>query len=386
MATSSNSPDLYFDFAAATPMSKSVVQAMQPFWADDFYNPSAMYLAAKNVKSTLSEARSSVARQLGVRPSEITFVAGGSEANNLAIQGVMKRFPDKKVLTSAIEHDSIREVAKTVNAAESSVDTQGIIDLEDLARKIDDNTVLVSIMYANNEIGSVQPLKDVARLIANERKKRQKSRNKTPIYLHTDACQAANYLDLHVNKLGVDLMTLNGGKMYGPKQSGILYVRAGIELEPLIYGGGQEHGLRSGTENVAAAVGFAVALEEATRMRVAETMRLIEVRDFLLQKLTEVLPDVEVNGPKKHRLPNNIHVTFPEWDNERLLMELDELGVQCATGSACSASKEESSHVLKAIGLTDEQARGSLRFTLGRTTTKASVEELIDRLIKIISK
>lgn len=372
---------VYLDYAAATPVDPQVAAAMQPFLSDQFYNPSATYLAAKGVAAQLEDARHRVAKQLGARPSEIIFTAGGTEANNLAITGVMEAarqaYPAATMLTTTIEHDSVLAPAQQQKAKLIPVNEQGIVITDQLKKQISDDTVLVSVMYANNEVGSIQPLKEVAAAVAEIRTARQKNGNRLPIYLHTDACQAANYLDLQVARLGVDLMTLNGGKIYGPKQSGILYVKAGVKLAPQILGGGQESGRRSGTENVAQAVGFATALDEAVALRAEEAQRLLHLRDQTFQLLEDKIHEVVINGSRKQRLPNNLHFTIPSTDNERVMMELDEQGFQVAVGSACSASNEEPSHVLKAMGLTDKAAQASLRITLGRQTTEEELKRFV---------
>ena len=377
---------IYLDYAAATPLDPAVLSVMQPYFAERFYNPSALYLAAKEVKRDIEVARSQVARLIGARPGEVIFTAGGSESNNMAINGIMARFPGKRVVVSAVEHDSVREPSRVFDSVEASVNELGSVDIAKLESAINDDTVLVSVMYANNEIGTIQPIKEIASLVAKIRQQRLEQGNKLPLYLHSDACQASNYLDLHVSRLGVDLMSLNGGKIYGPKQSGILYVRAGIELEAMIRGGGQEMGLRSGTENVAGIIGFAEALEAAQAKRAVETRRLQELQRLFIEQIQQQVPGVEINGSRKKRLPNNVHVTIPGVDNERLLMQLDELGVICATGSACSASKQEASHVLNAIGLNDEAARSSLRFTMGRSTTEKDVMRAVEALRKSLLK
>lgn len=379
------SKPIYLDYAAATPLEPRVLAAMEPYFSERFFNPSANYLAAKSVANELKTARAAVASVLGARQSEIVFTAGGSEANNLAIHGVMAQFPEANVVVSAIEHESVVAAAERHQARTAPVNRQGIVDVALLAKLIDDQTVLVSIMYANNEIGTVQPIKEISQTIANIRVQRRKSDNPLPLLFHTDAAQAANYLDLHVARLGVDLMTLNGGKIYGPKQSGCLYVKAGVVLQPLIDGGGQEMGLRSGTENVAGAAGFATALTLAQGMRHDETRRLQELQKQFVRRLQELLPTAALNGHQSRRLPNNVHYTFPGIDNERLLIQLDEAGIMAAAGSACSASDEEPSHVLRALGLNDEVARHSVRFTLGRGTSEADVRSVVETLSQLIA-
>jgi cysteine desulfurase len=377
---------IYLDHAAATPLSDEVLAAQQPFFAEAFYNPSANYLAARQVRQALEEARASVARQLGARTSDIIFTAGGTESDNLAIAGVMRAFPDANLVVSAIEHDAVLEPARQFNCSVALTTGEGRVDIPDLLSKINDQTVLVSVMYANNEVGSLQPIRDISHNIAKIREERRRAGNTLPLYLHTDACQAANYLDLHVARLGVDLMTLNGGKIYGPKQSGVLYAASSVRLEPLVRGGGQENGLRSGTENVAACVGFAKALELAQATRREESKRLSDVQHLTFGLIEAQLPGAIINGSRRHRLPNNIHLTLPGQDNERLLVELDERGILAAAGSACSASSEEPSHVLRAMGIADVDAQASLRITMGRETTEADMRTFVSTLAGIVNK
>ncbi len=380
-----NRKTTYLDYAAATPLDQDVLAAMKPYWMDQFYNPSASYLSAKAVSKDLEKARARIAYWLGARPSEIIFTAGGTEANNLAIAGIMENYPEANLVISAIEHDSILKPAKRYDNRVVAVQPDGRIDFTSLARAIDDKTVLVSIMYANNEIGTIEPLRRIAKVLEEIKKDRQKRGIKLPLYFHTDAAQAGNYLDLHVSRLGVDMMTLNGGKIYGPKQSGALFVKAGVSLMPLIVGGGQENGRRSGTENVMGIIGLSVALNKAQTIRPEESWRTQELRDEFIALLSEKFPGTIINGSLKWRLPNNVHVTFAEQDNEQLMMRLDEAGIQCAVGSACSASSEKPSHVLSAVGLSEEAARSSLRFTFGRNTTVSDIQNLTRELAKLIS-
>ena len=358
---------------------------MQPYVESLFYNPSATYLKAIEVRHALEHARSMVALQLGSRPSEIIFTAGGTEADNLAIHGVMRRYPDANVVVSAIEHEAVLAPAAEYTSRVVQPNQSGLVEPSAVAAVIDDDTVLVSVMYANNEVGTVQPIRALGQLVQEIRRDRQARGITTPLYLHTDACQAANYLDLKVARLGVDLMTLNGGKIYGPKQSGVLYVRGGLQLKPLISGGGQERGLRSGTENVAQAVGFAHALELAQTTRHDETERAIDLQCQFVKLLGENIPEAVMNGSQKHRLPNNIHITIPGIDNERLLIQLDEVGIMAAAGSACSASNDEPSHVLRAMGVADKLAQSSVRFTLGRNTTADEISRVVTQLSRLVN-
>jgi len=375
----------YFDYAAATPVDDNVLKAMQPFFIENFYNPSASYKPARDVRQAIEQARFDVAQILGVKPAELVFTAGGTEANNLAIAGVMQTFPEGNLVISSIEHDSIRSPASNYKHKECPVNPKGIVDADNLLDLIDDQTVLVSVMYANNEIGSIQPIRKISHALEKISAERKRKGNKLPLYFHTDAAQAANYLDLHAHRLGVDLMSLNGGKIYGPKQSGLLYVRGGIILRPQITGGGQERKLRSGTENVPGIIGLAEALKIAAGMQNEETVRMKQLQAFFMSEISAKIPQAEFNGSLKNRLPNNVHITIPGQDNERLLILLDEQGICAAAGSACSASHEEPSHVLRAIGLDDDQIHASIRFTMGKFTKKQDISDLISHLASVLA-
>lgn len=376
----------YFDYAAATPMLPEVITSMQPYFSDRFYNPSALYLDAQANHKSLELARHTIAQGIGARPTEIIFTAGGTEANNIAIYGIMQAYSDAHIVLSNIEHDSVRHPAASYNSSLVAVDSSGLIDPNAVLAAITDFTVIVSVMYANNEIGSIQPIKDISQALQIIKKDRKSRGINRPLYFHTDACQASNYLDMQVSRLGVDLMTINAGKIYGPKQCGALYVRAGIVLKPLIQGGGQEWNVRSGTENLANIVGFASAWQIIRSDYHNEVRRLSAMRDEFLKTITDANNAITINGANgTKRLANNISLTIDRFDNERLLMMLDEQGMQIATGSACSASHDEPSHILTAIGLTDEQAQNTVRITLGRYTTQASLQNLHDQLLKIVA-
>jgi cysteine desulfurase len=380
------SKPVYLDYAAATPMANEAIEVMQPFLQERFYNPSAVYQQAREVRKVVETARAQVANVLGAKQQEIIFTAGGTESNNLAISGVMSQFEDGEMLVSSIEHESVLEPAGKFNTKQIPVDKNGIIQINKIAELITDGTVLISVMYANNEIGAVQPIKELAAIVKVIRADRVKKGVKTPLYLHTDACQAANYLDLQVARLGVDLMTLNGGKIYGPKQSGCLYVKAGIQLNPLVYGGGQEGGLRSGTENVAALLSFATMLQKVQGIRKDEAQRLLKLKNMLFATLSQKISDIQLNGHKLKRLPNNLNITIDKVDGERLLMELDEAGVMVATGSACTASNDEPSHVLLACGLSPEEASASIRITLGQNTTEVEIQNAGQVISEVVNK
>ncbi|MDR1969743.1 MAG: cysteine desulfurase [Candidatus Nomurabacteria bacterium] len=381
---------IYLDYAAATPIDKKVLAAMQPYLADKFFNPSAAYLAAREVRADYEAARHTLAQMIGARPTEIILTAGATESINLALSCIDTGPVGKeKIITTAIEHPAVLETAKAKGAKLLPVDNRGRVSLDELKKAISDETLLVSIGYANNEIGTTQPIKEIAEIVREVREERAKRGLKTPLVFHTDASQAAGYLDLNVARLGVDMMTLNAGKCYGPKQVGLLYLRTGVELQPLIRGGGQEMNLRSGTENIAGAIGFAKALEIAEKKRKTEIERLQNLRDDLEKRLlaTFARPGLamKVNGHPKYRLPNILNFSISGLDGERAIFALDERGVCVSTGSACAANKGARSRVLTAIGLTPEQADGSIRISLGRGTTKQQIEELkpiIEQVIK----
>jgi len=379
-------PDLYFDYAAATPMLPEAIEAMRPFLSERFYNSNALYLGAQANKQKLEESRHIIAMGLGAKPTEVVFTAGGTEANNLAIKGVMGLSPGCEVITCTVEHKSVLEPVKKYSHKIIDVDEVGAVNLDELKKAISDKTVLISIMYANNEIGTIQPIKEIGQIVAKIRADRLARGIDTPIYLHTDACQAATCLDLQVSRLGVDMLTINSGKIYGPKQCGALYVKTGVRLEPQILGGGQEFNLRSGTENLANIVGFAKAFEIVRGDYKNESDREAALRDKLIDFVEHKIPKAVINGPKnKRRLPNNIHFTIVGADAERLLMALDEQGIAVAMGSACGASEDSQSHVLHSIGLDYEQAASSIRVSLGRNTTAESIDILGKTLLKILA-
>lgn len=370
---------IYLDYAAGTPVDERVFEAMKPFFSEIYFNPSAHYEGARTAKSSLENARHSVSSLIGVKPSEIIFTAGGTESANLAIVGIMNQFPGAEVVVSAVEHDAVMKTAEIFSHKIAQVDENGILILEKLEKLISDKTVLVSVMMANNEVGSLQPVKEVVELVQKILNNRKLTNNKLPLYVHTDACQAPLYLDLNVARLGIDLMTLNGGKIYGPKQSGVLYKKSNVVLAPIIKGGGQEWGIRSGTENVAFAVGFAKSLEIASKGRTERVRKMTELRDYFISRLEKEF-GAELTGSRTYRLANNVHVIFPGRDNERVLYSLDDLGVDAASGSACSASSDVPSHVLLAMGFDITDAQSSVRFTLGKSTTTEILDLVVEKL------
>ena len=375
---------VYLDYAAATPVDDRVMDAMEPYFSKNFFNPSANYLLAQKIKDNIDQARKQVALNIGVKSNEIIFTAGGSEANNLAISGVMDNNPGSNLIISAIEHPSVSEPAKKYDFKICPVDSQGLLKLSNLKELINDQTALISVIYVSNEIGTIEPLDKISHLISEIRRSRLMRGVKVPLYLHSDAAQAANYLDLHVSRLGLDMMTLNGGKIYGPKQSGALYLKSGCRLKPIIYGGGQERNLRSGTLNVPSIIGFAKSLDLAQQNRKDNAQRILKLQQYFIDQLQTLEVDLVVNGSLNSRVANNVHVTFKGVDNEALLIKLDLAGIMAAAGSACSASSEEPSSVLKAIGLSDLDAQSSIRFTLGNQTTKNELDYTVSTLKKLL--
>lgn len=357
---------------------------MQPYMTEEFYNPSSPYMAARQVKKALDEARARVAHWLGARPTEIIFTAGATESINIAIHGVMNAFEGANMIALGTEHDSVLKSCQRYAHALAPVQSNGTVNLPALEALLDEHTVLVTIALANNELGTIQPINQVAKLISSVRASRAKAGNPLPLYLHTDASQAAGYLDLHAARLGVDLMTLNGGKIYGPKQTGVLYVKAGTQLVSPLTGGGQEGGVRSGTENVAGIIGFAAALDIVQTDRHENKAKLMVLRDELQHRIVEALPDTVVNGNLKKRLPNSLHLSWSGIDGERLVMVLDEHGVMAATGSACAANKQTASHVLQACGFSQELLAGSLRVTVGEPTTPQDITRAAEIIIRSV--
>lgn len=378
---------IYMDYAAATPLDERVFAVMQPYFSEQFFNPSSPYAEGRAVRRAVNEARASIAALLGAKPGELLFTAGATESINVALYGVCAKYEDAHAVTTAVEHAAVLSATKRhdVTIVGVAADT-GLVAVSDVTDAITDQTVIVSIGYANGEIGTVQPLRAVARALQAVRNDRLKRGISRPLYFHTDASQAAGLLDLHVDRLGVDLLTLNAGKCYGPKQVGLLYHKSPLQLAPLILGGGQEAGVRSGTENVAGIIGFAKALELAEKSRKQEGLRLGRLRDKLQRELLHRLPDTVVSGHPRYRLPNVLHAAWPGLDGERLLFGLDEHGIMVSTGSACAANRGSRSHVLEAIGLTDSTADGSIRLSLGRHTSETDIArtaDMIDRLAAI---
>ena len=359
--------EVYLDYGAATPMDAEVIEALLPYLSEQFENPSAPYARARAARAALEDARAQLAHLIGAKPSNVILTAGATEANNLALSAV-----DGPILTDAIEHESVLTTAEAHGSKAISVGHDGRVDPEAVRKALTPQVELVSIELANGEVGTIQPLRQIAGVVADERARRLRAGEHTPLLLHTDASQAATTMAINVSSLKCDLLTLSAAKVYGPKQVGLLWAADGVVLRPLVRGGGQESGVRSGTENVAGAVAFARALQLADERRAADAKRLAALRDGLQRTLAEAFPWMLVSGPRSaaKRLPGLLSVSFPGLEARRLVVLLERLGVSVGTGSACAASRMRVSHVLRAIGLTDEEAAGSLRITLGRPTTE----------------
>lgn len=371
---------IYLDHAAATPLDPKVMAAMQPYFSEQFYNPSSPYAPAVVVRREYDAAKAKIASILGAQAGELTMTAGATESINLAFSG-----GNGHVVTTTIEHQAVHAAAKNHDHTMVAVDKHGRIEPGAVAKAIRPDTWLVSIGLANNEIGTVQPLSKIAEIIQAERTKRLDEGNLTPLYLHSDASQGVGQIDVNVARLGVDMLTINAAKIYGPKQVGLLYASRSVELRPQIVGGGQEQGRRSGTENVAGVIGMAVALGRADAARKTETHRLTGLRDTLQKKLSTAFPDMILSGHPKHRLAGHLHVSFPDVDAERLVFGLEARGVLVATGSACAANKGTRSHVLTAIGLEPNVADGSLRLSLGKMTDEAAIRAAADHIIDVVT-
>ncbi len=373
--------NIYLDYAAATPMDARVFKVMQPYFSDKFYNPSSPYSPAVSVRRSYEEAKLSLAVSIGAKIGEIIITAGATESINLAFSCIKGH-----VIVPNIEHHSVLASAKIHNSTIVRADERGFVSAETIKSAIKPETQLVSVALANNELGTIQPIRDIAEIIKKERNLRLTKGNKTPIYFHCDASQGVCQLDVNVARLGVDMLTLNAGKIYGPKQVGLLWVASHVRLEPQIVGGGQEYGLRSGTENVAGAVGFAKALKLVSERRKYESDRLRKLRDNLQQALQNSFKNAMVSGHKKHRLAGHLHISFPGLDGERIIFLLENRGVLVATGSACADNNGTRSHVLMAIGLTEAEADGSIRISLGRLSNKENTEQAGKILVEEIER
>lgn len=363
---------IYLDYAAATPLDLRVLRAMIPFFRKQYGNPSSIHASGRAARAAIEEARKKIADILHTQPRNILFTGSGTESAALALLGVVRAYQkNAHLVTTSIEHAAVSENARLLGHEGYRVTcvdagSDGRVLAADIARAITPDTVLVSVMYANNETGAIQPIREIARVIRKERTRRRAHSNAMPLFFHTDACQAAGFLPLNTEVLGVDLMTLNASKLYGPKGVGALYVRNTVPVSAFYGGGGQERGLRSGTENVAGIVGFGKALTIAERKKTQEIKRLTKLRDYFIQKITQEIPHVVLNGPTGElRLPNNVNILVPDISGESMVLYLDVKGVVASTGSACDTSAGNASRdILHAV-----------RFTLGRGTVRSDIEK-----------
>ena len=369
---------IYMDHAATTPVDKRVFEVMRPFFSDKFGNASSIHAIGQEASDALEKSRKKLASVLNADPAEIIFTSGGTESNNFALKGTAfaNRKKGKHIITTKIEHDCVLNSAKWLerqgfDVTYLPVDRHGLVDLNELEKSIRKDTILISVMHANNEIGTIEPIEDIAK-IASERN----------IYFHTDAVQTTGKLKIDVKKLSVDMLSISSHKLFGPKGVGALFVRSGTKIDALLHGGGHERGMRSGTENVAGIVGFAEAVKIADKEREREMPRIAKMRDKLIKEILDEIPNSYLTGHPKKRLPINASFYFKFIEGESLILKLDDKGIEASTGSACSSKSLKPSHVLLATGLKPEDAHGSLRLTLGKDNTT----EEIDYVIKSVSE
>lgn len=373
---------VYADHAATTSLSDAALNAMMPYFKEKYGNPSSLYSFAQAAKADLEQARADIAACLGARPEEIYFTSGGTEADNWALKGVaeLRGNKGKHVITTTIEHHAILHTAEYLEKAGFEVtylpvDSEGFVKPEDVKAAIRPDTILISVMAANNEIGAIEPIAEIGK-IAKE----------TGVLFHTDAVQAVGHIGVNVDAWNVDLLSLSGHKFNGPRGIGALYVRKPLRLPPLIHGGGQEKGRRSGTENVAGAVGLAAALKEAVSLLDEEGRRLAVLRDRLMDGLVSSVPRCKITGPREDRLPGTASLVFECVEGESILLLLDGNGISSSSGSACSSASLDPSHVLLAIGLPHEIAHGSVRLSLGRENTDEDVDYMLETIPKVIAR
>ncbi len=373
---------IYMDHSATTPVAAEVLEAMLPFFSDKFGNASSLHAFGREAKEALEESRQKVALLLHAHPEEIIFTSGGTESDNLALRGIAykNRNSGRHIITSCIEHPAILESCRSLEQEGFSVtylpvNGEGLVEISELEGAIRPDTILISIMHANNEIGTIQPLEEVGRLAADR-----------DIYLHTDAVQTAGKIDVDVDAMGVDLLSLSAHKLYGPKGVGALYLRRGTKMQSLATGGGHERGLRSGTENVAGIVGLARAADLAREEMAAEGQRLSQLRDRLAALVLGRIKDAWVNGSMQKRLPGSLNFGFSYVEGESLLLYLDSKGIAVSTGSACSSHKLEPSHVLLALGLKPEECHGSLRITMGRSNNQEQVDYVAECIAEAVER
>ena len=370
---------IYMDFAATTPVAPEVMEEMLPFFTENYGNPSSIHGSGRESRKAAEQARGKVAELLHVPPRDLYFTSGGSESDNWALKGAAFAQQDRgrRILVSAVEHHAVLDACKWLQKQNFEVvflpvDRYGTVSPETVEENITEGTVLISVMAANNEIGTLQPVREIGEIA-----------RKHGILFHTDAVQAAGAVLLDAEEIRADLISISAHKIYGPKGTGALYIRGGTRMDALIHGGAQERGLRAGTENLAGIVGFGKAAELAAQRMTSDSARLTALRDRLIHGIQERIPGAVLNGHPTERLPNNCHFSFPGLEGEALLLRLDLAGIAASAGSACTAGSMEPSHVLLAVGQAPELANGSLRLTLGRETTEAEIDEVLEVLPKI---
>lgn len=380
---------VYLDHAATTPVAKEVLEEMLPYLKEEYGNPSSIHQAGQISRVAIDISRERLANFLNCSLSEVVFTGSATESDNIAILGVADFFLKKgkkvHIITTKIEHPAVLESCRALEKWDLEVtylpvDKEGIVRVADVEEAVKENTALVSIMYANNEIGAVQPIGEIGKFLQRINEPRRQK-----IYFHTDAVQAVNYLPCDVKELGVDLLTLSAHKIYGPKGVGALYIKQGTQIEPIMYGGHQESALRPGTESTANIVGLGRAIKEVEKLK-SQNIKILKYRNKLIDGILTKIPRSRLNGSKEHRLPNNINVSFDGAEGEALVIALDQEGIATSTGSACSSGSLEPSHVLLALGLNQGQAHGSLRMTLGRQTTGKEIKKVLDVLPKIVKR
>lgn len=377
-----NKKMVYMDYAATTYTKPEVLQEMLPYFTEKFGNPSSVYTFARESKKAVEKAREQVAKAIGCLPDEVYFTAGGSEADNWAIKGIAFANKNKgnHIITSCIEHHAVLHTCQFLerNGFEVTylpVDEDGKVRIEDLEKAITDKTILISIMFANNEIGTIQPIEEIGRIA--------KAHN---IPFHTDAVQAVGNVEINVKDMNIDMLSMSGHKFYGPKGVGVLYIRKGIRIDNLVHGGGQERKRRAGTENLPGIVGIGKAIEMATADIKGHSEKISALRNRLLEGIEKQIPYVKLNGHRTDRLPGNLNVSFQFIEGESMLLMLDMAGICASTGSACSSGSLDPSHVLLAIGLPHEMAHGSLRLTIGDGTTQEDVDYVLEKLPEIVNR
>ncbi|WP_048080567.1 MULTISPECIES: cysteine desulfurase NifS [Methanobacterium] len=371
---------MYMDHSATSPVDPEVFEAMKPYFVDNFGNASTLYSLGRDARKAMEAAREQVASLIGAKPEEVIFTSGGTESDNIAIKGTVYRLKNKgnHIITSAIEHPAVRETCKYLekNGFEVTylpVYEEGIVRVSDLEDAITDKTILITIMHANNEIGTIQPIAEIGK-IARENK----------IYFHTDAVQTIGKIPVNVEEMNVDMLSLSAHKVYGPKGIGALYVKKGVRLEPIIHGGGHEKGLRPGTENVSGIVGLGKACELAEKNLLEDAKYITNLRDKLIDGILNSIEQSYLDGHRTKRLPNNVNLRFTGIEGESLVLHLDSKGVAASTGSACSSKSLEPSHVLIALGLEHVEAHGSLRLTLGKENTEEEVDYVITAVKEVV--